>query len=240
MLKLGLCFRCNVDKFVDECRLRRPAKRKPSMICDHSSWFACTTFTKAFSIVLFYLSIRPCDYGWYSEHTLLCRSKVMQTSTRNINKFSPLIIYLDFEATTATHKLIKKRIYRQSCGNSDWLGFSPFSEIINADNKMAAAIHLRERVKRVPWDWSTMHLIVYVRWQTTLSSITITFLYVVCNIAVNPIHKEKCEAFFSYVGVLSRLVDIAFEWLVSPDSSWILWMMSSWRSLSAMTSLLSL
>ena len=64
-----------------------------------------------------------------------------------INKISPLNIYLDFEATMATHKLIKKRSYSQSFLFSDWIGLQPFSEIIIADNKMAIATHLRKRVK---------------------------------------------------------------------------------------------
>ena len=108
-----------------------------------------------------------------------------------INKFSPLIIYLDFEATMTTHKLIKKRSYCKSCLFSDWIGHQPFSEIIITNNKMAVATTSgREQ------DWNTIHLIFYVRWQTTLSLTTITFLYVVRNIVVNPI--------FSYVGVLPR------------------------------------
>ena len=56
-----------------------------------------------------------------------------------INKFSPLIIYLDFKATMATHKLKKKLSYRQSCLFSVWIVFQPSSEIIIADNKMAVA-----------------------------------------------------------------------------------------------------
>ena len=63
---------------------------------------------------------------------LLYASKVMQASTHNINKLSPLNIYLDFEATMTTHKLVKKRSYRQSCLISDWLGLRLFCEIINA------------------------------------------------------------------------------------------------------------
>ena len=62
-----------------------------------------------------------------------------------INKFSPLIIYLDFKATMTTHKLIKKCSYRQSWNFSDWVGLQPFSDIIIADNKMAVAILPRER-----------------------------------------------------------------------------------------------
>ena len=60
---------------------------------------------------------------------------------------SPLIIYLRFEATMATHNLIKKCSYRQSCLISDWFGFQLFSETTNADNNMALAIHLREKAK---------------------------------------------------------------------------------------------
>ena len=58
----------------------------------------------------------------------------MQASTHYINKFSPLIIYLDFEATMTTHKLTKKQRYRQSCLISGCFGLRPFSEIINAGN----------------------------------------------------------------------------------------------------------
>ena len=57
---------------------------------------------------------------------------------------SPLIIYLGFEAAMATHNLIKKCSYRQSCLISDSFGFQPFSETTNADNNMVLAIHLRE------------------------------------------------------------------------------------------------
>ena len=41
------------------------------------------------------------------DYTLLYTSKVVQPSTHTIDKFSPLIIYLDFEATMTTLKLIK-------------------------------------------------------------------------------------------------------------------------------------
>ena len=64
-----------------------------------------------------------------------------------INKFSHLIIYLDFEASMTTHELITKRSYRQNCLFSDWVGLWPFSEIIIADNKMVVAIHFREKEK---------------------------------------------------------------------------------------------
>ena len=157
-----------------------------------------------------------------------------------INKLSPLIIYLDFEVTMTIHKLIKKRSYHQNCLLSDWSGLQPFSETIIADNKMAVAKHLRGWQKSKPTffyvqqDWYTMDLIFYVRWQTTLSLTTTTFSYVVRNIVVNSISKETCSN-FSYAGVFSRWADIASEWLVSPDPSWISWMISIWRSLSAMT-----
>ena len=62
-----------------------------------------------------------------------------------LKKLSPLIIYLDFEATMTTHKLIKKRSYRQNCLISGWFGLRPFSEIIDANNEMAVAIHLSEK-----------------------------------------------------------------------------------------------
>ena len=45
-------------------------------------------------------------------YTLLYTSKVVQASTHTINKVSPLIIYLDFETTLTTSKLIKKHNYR--------------------------------------------------------------------------------------------------------------------------------
>ena len=80
-------------------------------------------------------------------YTLLYNGKVVQASTHTINKFSPLIIYLDFEATMTTHKLIKKHSYRQSCLISDWFGLRQFSEIMNPENKMAVAIHLKEGEK---------------------------------------------------------------------------------------------
>ena len=41
------------------------------------------------------------------DYTLLYTSKVVQPSTHTIDKFSLLIIYLDFEATMTTLKLIK-------------------------------------------------------------------------------------------------------------------------------------
>ena len=63
------------------------------------------------------------------------------------NRFSPLIIYLDFEAAMMIHKLIKKRNYRQSYLSSDCIDLQPFSEIIFADKKMVAVIHLREKEK---------------------------------------------------------------------------------------------
>ena len=59
----------------------------------------------------------------------------------------PLIIYLGFEETMATHNLIKKCSYRQRWLISDWFGFQPFSETTNADNNMVLAIHLREIAK---------------------------------------------------------------------------------------------
>ena len=46
------------------------------------------------------------------------------------NKFSTLIIYLNFEAIMTTHKLKKKRSYRQSYLFSDWIGRRPFRKII--------------------------------------------------------------------------------------------------------------
>ena len=80
-------------------------------------------------------------------HTLFYNSKVVQASTHTINKFSPLIVYLEIEATMTTHKLIKKRSYHQSCPISDWFGSQPFSEIMNLGNKMAVANHPRGRAK---------------------------------------------------------------------------------------------
>ena len=83
----------------------------------------------------------------YWGYTILYTSKVKQASTHTINKLSPCIICLDFEATMTTYKLLKKRSYRQNCLISDWFGLRPFSETINPDNKMAAAIHFRKRSK---------------------------------------------------------------------------------------------
>ena len=82
--------------------------------------------------------------GMLRLYVFLYTSKVVQAIIRTINKFSPLIIYLDFEASMTTHKLIKKHSYRQSCLISNWFGLRPFSEIIDADKKMAVAICLRE------------------------------------------------------------------------------------------------
>ena len=118
------------------------------MICRRSSRCASSTFTKAFFIVLFCLSTRPFDCGWYAE-AIRCSTPVRSCKQvhNTINKFSFLIIYLDCEATMTTHKPIKKRSDRQSCLISDWYDLRPFSEIINADGKIAVAIHLREKTK---------------------------------------------------------------------------------------------
>ena len=43
-----------------------------------------------------------------------------------------------------------------------------------------------------------MHLIFYVRWQTTLSLATITFLYVVRNIIENPISKKMQQFLYMF------------------------------------------
>ena len=51
---------------------------------------------------------------------------------------------MEFETTMTTHKLVKKRGYRQSCLFSDWIGFQPFSENIICIN-MVVVIYLTER-----------------------------------------------------------------------------------------------
>ena len=101
---------------------------------------------------ILYRSVLPLHKSiWLSMalrgYKLLCTIQVVHASTHTINKSSPLIIYLDFEATTTTHKLIKKRSYRHCCYISDLFGLRQFSEIMKPENKMTVAIHLKEVTK---------------------------------------------------------------------------------------------
>ena len=110
---------------------------------DFSHFFLIDLFVIVRLIVVYLSHLpNPTSSHYLSSIRLL---KCIRNEACFINKFSPLIIYLDFKATMTTHKLIKKCSYRQSCHFSDWIGLQPFSDIIIADNKMAVAILPRER-----------------------------------------------------------------------------------------------
>ena len=104
-VKLGLC--CRFGKyFVDKLQK------------ENFQWYVATL---RMCIQFFYqgilfrsvLLLHKTTWFWMVcwGYTLLYTSKVLQASKHTINKFSSLIIYLDFEATMTTHKLIKKRSY---------------------------------------------------------------------------------------------------------------------------------
>ena len=110
---------------------------------DFSHFFLIDLFVIVRLIVVYLSHLpNPTSSHYLSSIRLL---KCIRNEACFINRFSPLIIYLDFKATMTTHKLIKKCSYRQSCHFSDWIGLQPFSDIIIADNKMAVAILPRER-----------------------------------------------------------------------------------------------
>ena len=78
-------------------------------------------------------------------YALLYTSKVVKASIHTIKKIISLNHLFGLRSNHTTHKLIKKRSYRQNCLISGWFGLRPFSEIIDANNEMAVAIHLSEK-----------------------------------------------------------------------------------------------
>ena len=112
------------------------------------------------SLWLFCLSTKPFDCRWYAE--------VIRCSTTR-RSCKPVILSLDHLFEPWRHISSERNVATVKAVLS-LFSLRPFSEINNADNKMAETIHLRERSKiktnllhYVRWDWNTIHLIFYLR-----------------------------------------------------------------------------